>query len=158
MMTLPVLRVGHGSDLPLPVYETAGAAGLDLRAALEAGTSLTIAPGERVAVPTGIALQLPPDFEAQVRPRSGLALRHGITVLNAPGTIDSDFRGEISALLINLGSESVTVARGDRIAQLVVAPVVRAVLIEISVLRETRRGGGAFGSTGVSEPSQEIST
>lgn len=155
MVTVPVRRVGHGGDLPLPAYETAGAAGLDLRAAIEAGTVLTLAPGARAAVPTGIAIQLPPGFEAQVRPRSGLAIRHGVTVLNAPGTIDSDFRGEVTVILINHGSESFTVSRGDRIAQMVIAPVVQATLVESTSLDETKRGTGAFGSTGVSDAAGE---
>jgi dUTP pyrophosphatase len=151
MVTIPVRRVGHGAGLPLPAYESAGAAGLDLRAALEEGGTLVMAPGERIAVPTGLALQLPAGFEAQVRPRSGLAFRHGITVLNSPGTVDSDFRGEVTAILINLGQEPFTIRRGDRIAQLVIAPVMRANLIETTVLDETARGAGGFGSTGVSD-------
>jgi dUTP pyrophosphatase len=151
MVTIPVRRVGHGAELPLPAYESAGAAGLDLRAALEEGSTLVMAPGERIAVPTGLALQLPAGFEAQVRPRSGLALRHGITLLNAPGTVDSDYRGEVTAILINLGQEPFTIRRGDRIAQLVIAPVTQADLVETTVLDETARGAGGFGSTGVSD-------
>ena len=151
MVTIPVRRVGHGAELPLPAYESAGAAGLDLRAALEEGGALVIAPGERIAVPTGLALQLPAGFEAQVRPRSGLALRHGITLLNAPGTVDSDYRGEVTAILINLGQEPFTIRRGDRIAQLVIAPVTQANLVETTILDETARGAGGFGSTGVSD-------
>lgn len=151
MVTVPVCRVGHGLDLPLPAYETKGAAGLDLRAALADGDPLVIAPGERKAVPTGLAMQLPAGLEAQVRPRSGLALRHGVTVLNAPGTVDSDFRGEITAILINLGQEPFTITRGDRIAQLVIAPVAQALLQETHRLDETARGPGGFGSTGVSD-------
>ena len=150
MVTVPVRRVGHGVDLPLPAYETKGAAGLDLRAALMKGGALVIAPGERRAVPTGLSVQLPAGFEAQVRPRSGLAFRHGITVLNSPGTVDSDFRGEITAILINLGQEPFTIERGDRIAQLVIAPVTQALLHEMTLLDETARGAGAFGSTGIS--------
>jgi len=150
MVTVPVRRVGHGIDLPLPAYETKGAAGLDLRAALAEGGALVIAPGERRAVPTGLAVQLPAGFEAQVRPRSGLAFRHGITVLNSPGTVDSDFRGEITVILINLGQEPFMIERGDRIAQLVIAPVTQALLKETALLDETARGAGAFGSTGVS--------
>lgn len=150
MVTVPVRRVGHGIDLPLPAYETKGAAGLDLRAALAEGGTLVIAPGERRAVPTGLAVQLPAGFEAQVRPRSGLAFRHGITVLNSPGTVDSDFRGEITVILINLGQEPFMIERGDRIAQLVIAPVTQALLKETALLDETPRGAGAFGSTGVS--------
>lgn len=149
MVTIPVRRVGHGLGLPLPAYETAGAAGLDLRAALGEGEALVIAPGQRRAVPTGLALQLPVGFEAQVRPRSGLALRHGVTVLNAPGTVDSDFRGEITAILVNLGEVSFTIRHGDRIAQLVIAPVTQALLAETDSLDDTARGAGAFGSTGI---------
>ena len=149
MVTIPVRRVGHGLGLPLPAYETAGAAGLDLRAALGEGEALVIAPGERRAVPTGLAIQLPVGFEAQVRPRSGLAFRHGVTVLNAPGTVDSDFRGEITAILVNLGDVSFTIQRGDRIAQLVIAPVTQALLTETDCLDDTARGAGAFGSTGI---------
>lgn len=148
-VTVAVRRVAHGHDLPLPAYESAGAAGLDLRAALPAERTLSIARGERALIPTGIALQLPPGYEAQVRPRSGLALRHGVTVLNAPGTVDSDYRGEISVVLINHGTEAFSVARGDRIAQLVVAPVVHATLVETVTLDETARGAGSYGSTGV---------
>ena len=149
MTTVPILRVGHGTDLPLPAYESAGAAGLDLRAALAADATIEIAPGARVAVPTGIALQLPAGFEAQVRPRSGLAFRHGVTVLNAPGTVDSDFRGEVTAILINLGEEPFTIRRGDRIAQMIIAPVTQAVLVEVQALSETARGADGFGSTGI---------
>ncbi len=151
MVTVPVLRVGHGGDLPLPAYESAGAAGLDLRAALPEGDTLVIAPGARAAVPTGLALQLPEGFEAQVRPRSGLAFRHGVTVLNAPGTVDSDYRGEVTAILINLGSEPFAIARGDRIAQMVIAPVTQAILVETTALDATQRGAGGFGSTGTSD-------
>jgi dUTP pyrophosphatase len=136
----------HGSGLPLPAYATADAAGVDLAAALEA--PLTLAPGERKDVPTGIALALPAGWEGQVRPRSGLALRHGITILNSPGTIDADYRGEIHIILANLGSVPVTIARGERIAQLVIAPVSRAVWEEVADLPVTRRGSGGFGSTG----------
>jgi dUTP pyrophosphatase len=149
MVTLPVKRVGHGRDLPLPAYESAGAAGLDLRAALPEGETLVLAPGSHAAVPTGLALELPLGFEAQVRPRSGLAFRHGVTVLNAPGTVDSDFRGEVTAILINHGQEPFTIRRGDRIAQMVIAPVMQARLIEADSLGDTARGAGGFGSTGV---------
>jgi dUTP pyrophosphatase len=148
MVTVLLQRLPHGADLPLPAYETAGAAGLDLRAAI-AG-SVTLAPGERVLVPSGLAMQLPEGFEGQIRPRSGLALRHGVTVLNAPGTVDSDYRGEVSVVLINHGSESFTVTRGDRIAQLVIAPVSHARLSEVATLGDTARGAGGYGSTGVS--------
>ena len=136
----------HGSGLPLPAYATADAAGVDLAAALEA--PLTLAPGERKDVPTGIALALPAGWEGQVRPRSGLALRHGITVLNSPGTIDADYRGEIRVILANLGGAPVTIARGERIAQLVIAPVSRAEWQVVSELPGTARGAGGFGSTG----------
>jgi dUTP pyrophosphatase len=157
MVTVPLRRVGHGAGLPLPAYQTPGAAGLDLHAALPEGETATLAPGARAAIPTGIAIQLPPGYEAQVRPRSGLALRHGVTVLNAPGTVDSDFRGEVTVILVNLGSESFSVSRGDRIAQLVVSAVTQAVLVETTALDETGRGTGAFGSTGVSGTPRETS-
>jgi dUTP pyrophosphatase len=143
-----IQRLPHGHDLPLPSYQSAHAAGLDLLAALPNEAPLTIAPGARALVPTGIAMALPTNFEAQVRPRSGLAMRHGLTVLNTPGTIDADYRGEIQVLLVNLGSESVIVTRGMRIAQLVIAPVARAALRESAELDETGRGLGGFGSTG----------
>jgi dUTP pyrophosphatase len=143
-----VLRLAHGADLPLPSYQSAHAAGLDLLAAVPADAPVTLAPGARALVPTGIALALPPDCEAQVRPRSGLAARHGVTVLNAPGTIDADYRGEVQVILINHGNEPVTISRGMRIAQMVVAPVVRVHLIEKSSLDDTTRGEGGFGSTG----------
>ncbi len=148
MVTVLLQRLPHGADLPLPAYETAGAAGLDLRAAI--AEPLTLAPGARALIPTGLSMQLPGGFEGQVRPRSGLALRHGVTVLNAPGTVDSDYRGEVSVVLINHGSESFTVTRGDRIAQLVIAPVSHARLSEVATLGETARGAGGYGSTGVS--------
>lgn len=139
-----VQRLAHGQDLPLPAYETAGAAGMDLRAA----EAFVLQPGERALVPTGLAIALPQGFEAQVRPRSGLAVKAGITVLNAPGTIDWDYRGEIKVPLINLGQAAFTVARGDRIAQMVVAPVARAVLMLAETLDQTARGAGGFGSSG----------
>jgi dUTP pyrophosphatase len=141
-------RLVHGRDLPLPTYQSAHAAGLDLLAAVPTETPLMIAPRARALVPTGIAIALPDGYEAQVRPRSGLAARNGLTVLNAPGTIDADYRGEVQVLLINLGDESVAITRGMRIAQLVVAPVVRGRLLEVAVLDETARGSGGFGSTG----------
>ncbi len=147
MVTVALQRLPHGADLPLPAYETAGAAGLDLRAAI--GEPLQLAPGERALVPTGLAMQLPEGFEGQVRPRSGLAVKHGITVLNAPGTVDSDYRGEVKVPLINLGQEPFAIARGDRIAQLVIAPVTHAVLAEVAILDPTQRGAGGFGSTGI---------
>jgi len=146
--TVHVLRLAHGADLPLPSYQSAQAAGLDLLAAVPAGASVTLAPGARALVPTGIALALPPDHEAQVRPRSGLAAKHGVTVLNAPGTIDADYRGEVQVIMINHGNEPVTISRGMRIAQMVVAPVVRVHLTETSSLDDTTRGEGGFGSTG----------
>jgi len=143
-----IMRLAHGNDLPLPSYHSALAAGLDLTAAVPAETPLAIAPGSRALVPTGIAIALPAGTEAQVRPRSGLAARHGLTVLNSPGTIDADYRGEIQVLLVNLGGESVNVTRGLRIAQLVIAPVTQAHLHEVASLDETQRGSGGFGSTG----------
>jgi dUTP diphosphatase len=136
----------HGDGLPLPAYATPGSAGVDLTAALDA--PLELRPGARAAVPTGIALALPEGFEAQVRPRSGLALKHGLAVLNSPGTIDADYRGEIRVILANLGSEPVTIARGERIAQLVVAPVSRVAFERVATLPATARGEGGFGSTG----------
>ena len=146
-VSVRITRLPHGADLPLPAYETAGAAGMDLRAAI--GEYVTLAPGERTAVPTGIAIALPAGYEAQVRARSGLARRHGIAMVNAPGTVDSDYRGELQVLLINLGQEPFTLTRGDRIAQMVVAPVARASFVEVDTLDETARGAGGFGSTGV---------
>ncbi|MCK0197079.1 dUTP diphosphatase [Ancylobacter sp. 6x-1] len=148
-LSVPVMRLPHGADLPLPAYATAGAAGLDLIAALPEDAPLTLDPLARAAVPTGIALALPDGFEAQVRPRSGLALKHGVTVLNAPGTVDADYRGEVKVLLVNLGSEPVTFTRGQRIAQLVVAPVTVIQLTETGDLEKTTRGDGGFGSTGL---------
>jgi dUTP pyrophosphatase len=146
--TVHILRLTHGADLPLPSYQSAQAAGLDLLAAVPVDAPLTLAPGARALVPTGIAIALPADCEAQVRPRSGLAAKHGVTVLNAPGTIDADYRGEVQVIMINHGSEPVVISRGMRIAQMIVAPVVRAHLIERTSLDETPRGEGGFGSTG----------
>ena len=143
-----IMRLPHAAELPLPAYETAGAAGMDLRAALAEDTPLTLAAGERALVPSGIAIALPEGFEAQVRPRSGLALKHGITCLNSPGTIDADYRGEIGVILVNLGQQPFVVRRGMRIAQLVIAPVTRAEWLEVETLDATPRGGGGFGSTG----------
>ncbi len=137
----------HAEPLPLPRYQTEGAAGLDLLADIEG--EWTLAPMERRAVPTGLAIAIPAGFEAQVRPRSGLALRHGVTCLNSPGTIDSDYRGEVQVILANLSGTPFSLRRGERIAQLVVAPVVRAALVEVEVLPTTTRGSGGFGSTGV---------
>ena len=136
----------HGKDLPLPRYATDGAAGMDIAAAVE--TALELAPGERAALPTGFCLAIPRGYEIQVRPRSGLAIRHGVTVANAPGTIDSDYRGEVKVLLINLGQESFTINRGDRIAQMVVAAVTKAGFTPVDQLDATERGAGGFGSTG----------
>lgn len=141
-----ISRLPHGRDLPLPAYATAGAAGCDLHAAVEA--PLEIPPGGRALVPTGIAIALPEGAEAQVRPRSGLALRHGVTCLNSPGTIDADYRGEVGVILANLGDAPFVVARGMRIAQLVVAPVARVAWDEVAELPATLRGAGGFGSTG----------
>ncbi|MHC5655746.1 dUTP diphosphatase [Stappia sp.] len=147
-MTVPVQvrRLPHGADLPLPSYQSDEAAGMDLLAAVDA--PVKIVPGARALVPTGIAIALPPRTEAQVRPRSGLASRNGVTVLNTPGTIDPDYRGEIKVILINLGHETFVVERGDRIAQMIVAPVSRAELTEVEALDDTARGTGGFGSTG----------
>lgn len=144
-ISIPILRLPHGEDLPLPAYATNGAAGMDVVAAED----LTLAPGARHAVATGFATAIPEGYEVQVRPRSGLALKHGITCLNTPGTIDSDYRGEVKVILANLGQEPFEIKRGDRIAQLVPAPVQRAVLSEVASLEETARGAGGFGSTGV---------
>ena len=146
--TVEIMRLPHGEGLPLPSYQSALAAGLDLIAALPADAPLTLDPGARALVPSGIAIALPPGFEAQVRPRSGLAVRHGLTVLNTPGTIDADYRGEVLVLLVNLGREPVTLTRGMRMAQLVVAAVGRADIREVTTLKSTERGGGGFGSTG----------
>lgn len=157
-MTGPVLsaqvevkRLPHAADLPLPAYATKDAAGADLVAAIVG--DLSIAPGEWKPVPTGLQIALPQGFEAQVRPRSGLAARHGLTVLNAPGTIDADYRGEVMVLLVNLGGAPVTLKRGDRIAQMVIAPVMRARFREAETLDDTARGAGGFGSTGISSKS-----
>jgi dUTP pyrophosphatase len=145
---VPILRLPHAADLPLPAYETAQAAGMDLRAAVPEDEPLVLRPGARAAVPTGLAFALPADFEAQVRPRSGLALKAGVTCLNTPGTIDADYRGEVKVILVNLGEEDFTIRRGERIAQLVVAPVVQASWTEVDSLDETSRGANGFGSTG----------
>jgi dUTP pyrophosphatase len=144
MIEVRILRLAHGADLPLPTYETAGAAGMDLRAA----DALVIQPGSRALVPTGLAIALPQGFEAQVRPRSGLAVKHGVTVLNSPGTIDSDYRGEVKVPLINHGEAEFRIARGDRIAQMVIAPVTQAGWTEVDSLDDTGRGAGGFGSSG----------
>ncbi len=141
-----VKRLPHGTGLPLPAYATADAAGMDLVAAV--AEPVTLAPGKRALVPTGLSIALPAGFEAQVRPRSGLALKHGVTVLNAPGTVDADYRGEVGVILINHGDAPFTIARGDRIAQMVIAPVTVATLSETDTLPSTARGAGGFGSTG----------
>ena len=146
---MPFLRLPHAGGLEVPAYATAGAAGLDLRAARAQGDVIVLAPGERAAVPTGIALALPEGYEGQVRPRSGLALRHGVTCLNAPGTIDSDYRGEITVILVNLGQVPVTLRRGERIAQLVIQAYVQAALEEVRELSPSLRGSGGFGSSGM---------
>jgi len=150
-MSQPVIQVKilpHGQGLELPAYESATAAGMDVRAALEADAPLTLAPGAYAIVPTGLAMALPSDYEAQIRPRSGLAAKHGVTVLNTPGTIDSDYRGEVKVILINHGTEPFIINRGERIAQMVIAPVVQAVCETVTELDETARGEGGFGSTG----------
>jgi dUTP pyrophosphatase len=147
-VTIEVLRLPHAEGLELPAYQSTGAAGLDLVAAVPEDGPMELAPGARKLVPTGLVLQIPEGYEVQVRPRSGLAIRHGITLLNSPGTIDSDYRGEVMVMLINLGTETVTIERGERIAQIIVAPVVQATLVEVKAVSETARGAGGFGSTG----------
>jgi dUTP pyrophosphatase len=142
------MRLPHARNLPLPAYQTVLAAGLDLTAALPADAPITLMPGAYEMVPTGFAIALPEGFEAQVRPRSGLAAKHGVTVLNSPGTIDADYRGEIQVILINHGAESVEISRGMRIAQIVVATITRATFTEVDSLDQTTRGNGGFGSTG----------
>jgi dUTP pyrophosphatase len=144
-----IMRLPHGRDLPLPQYQSALAAGLDLLAAVPDDAPVTIAPGGRAAIPTGIAIAVPPGSEGQVRPRSGLAARHGITVLNSPGTIDADYRGEIQVILVNIGADSFVVQRGMRVAQLVIAPIQHAKLVESSSLDSTERAAGGLGSTGM---------
>lgn len=150
-ISVDVKRLPHGADLPLPAYATADSAGLDLLAAVEDDT--TLAPGKRMLVPTGLAIALPPGYEAQVRPRSGLALKNGITVLNSPGTVDADYRGEVGVILANLGDAPFVVTRGMRIAQMVVAPVTRLAWTEVDALPDSARGAGGFGSTGTSTDS-----
>jgi dUTP pyrophosphatase len=145
-VTINVVRLTHGADLALPTYATIDSAGMDLMSA-EPG-DVTLEPGARAMIATGLAMQLPSGFEAQIRPRSGLAAKHGITVLNSPGTIDADYRGEVKVILINLGDAPVTLARGERIAQMVIAPVTQATWQEVSTLEDTARGAGGFGSTG----------
>ena len=148
MTTLRILRLPHAGDLALPAYETAGSAGMDLRAAVPEDAPVTLEPGARALIPTGLKIALETGWEAQVRPRSGLALKHGLTCLNAPGTIDSDYRGEVGVILVNLGREPFVVRRGERIAQMVVAAVAQASVVEVEDLDETARGTGGFGSTG----------
>lgn len=146
---LRIVRLPHAADLPLPAHQSAHAAGLDLLAAVPADAPIEIAPGGRALVPTGIAVALPPGNEGQIRPRSGLAIRHGVTVLNSPGTIDADYRGELQVILVNLGTESFVIRRGMRIAQIVIAPIQQARLVECTSLDATEREGAGFGSTGV---------
>jgi len=143
-----IMRLPHGADLPLPEYHSALAAGLDLVAAVPADAPVEIAPGGRALIPTGIAIALPPGHEGQVRPRSGLAMRHGITVLNSPGTVDADYRGELQIILVNLGTELFVIHRGMRIAQIVITPMRQAILVETDNLDSTKRSSGGFGSTG----------
>lgn len=143
-----IMRLPHAADLPLPAYQSEHAAGLDLVAAVPAGAPLILAPGQRAAIPTGIVIAIPPGAEGQVRPRSGLALRHGVTVLNSPGTVDADYRGEVHVILANFGPDPFQVERGARIAQLVLAATLQAVICEVANLDETTRGVGGFGSTG----------
>lgn len=153
MSPAPTIRLAwlpHGEGLDLPAYETMQAAGMDIRAAVSSDAPVVLEVGARALIETGFAMALPPGFEAQVRPRSGLAIKHGITCLNTPGTIDADYRGEIKVILINLGEDPFTISRGDRIAQMVVAPVVQAEIMQADVLDNTGRGSGGFGSTGKS--------
>jgi dUTP pyrophosphatase len=147
-VTIEIRQLPHGQGLALPAYQSAHAAGLDLLAAVPDAAPIILAPGKHALVPTGLAIALPPGYEAQVRPRSGLAARYSVTVLNAPGTIDADYRGEIGVLLINHGDAPFSIRRGERIAQMVIAPVARAELVPAASLSETDRGGGGFGSTG----------
>ena len=146
---LSLVRLPHGEGIELPAYETSGAAGMDLRAAVAADAPLTLAPGKRALVPTGFIFEIPHGFEAQIRPRSGLAIKNGITCLNSPGTVDSDYRGEVKVILANLGEEPFVIERGMRIAQMVIAPVTQVAVREGAEASETTRGAGGFGSTGV---------
>jgi len=148
MTTVRIERLPHSDGLPLPAYETLGSAGMDLRAAVAENMPLMLAPGARALVPTGLKIALEPGYEAQVRPRSGLALKHGVTCLNSPGTVDSDYRGEVGVILINHGQEPFVIRRGERIAQMVIAQHEQARMFEVDVLDETARGAGGFGSTG----------
>lgn len=143
-----VHQLPHGADLLLPIYQTDGAAGLDLLAAVPRSAPLLLLPGRYEMVPTGLTIALPPGYEAQIRPRSGLAAKYGVTVLNSPGTVDADYRGEINVLLINHGEQVFSIRRGERIAQMVIAPVVQAALVQVATLSSTDRGAGGFGSTG----------
>jgi dUTP pyrophosphatase len=147
-VTVELQRLPHAEGLPLPAYQTNDAAGLDLMAAVAENEPLTLASGQYALVPTGLAIALPPGYEAQVRPRSGLAAKHGLTVLNSPGTIDADYRGEIKVILINHGPTAFVIKRGERIAQMVIAPMVQAALVPVATLSPTDRGAGGFGSTG----------
>lgn len=145
---IPIVRLAHAEGIPLPAYESADAAGMDLRAAVPEDAPMVLKPMQREAVPTGLTMAIPRGFEGQVRPRSGLAFKAGITCLNSPGTIDADYRGEVKVILINLGAEDFTIRRGERIAQLLISPVVQARWAEVQSLDETARGAGGFGSTG----------
>lgn len=147
-VTIQVTPLPHFEGLALPAYETALSAGMDLRAAVPEGAPMTLKPGERALVPTGLTIALPAGFEAQIRPRSGLAFKHGVTCLNTPGTIDADYRGEVKVLLINLGQEPFAIGRGERIAQMVIAPVTQGAWDVVAALSDTARGAGGFGSTG----------
>ena len=147
-----LMRLPHAEGLPLPAYQSSEAAGLDIVAALPEDEPVILPPAGRALIPTGLVLELPAGFEGQVRPRSGLAARHGVTVLNSPGTVDSDYRGEVQVILVNLGQTAFKIARGERIAQLVIAPVIRASLVEARRLKPTARGAGGFGSTGTATP------
>jgi len=148
MDPIRIVRLAHADGLPLPAYETGGAAGMDLRAAVPDEMPFVLASGDRAAIPTGLAIALPPGYEAQVRPRSGLALKSGVAPLNTPGTIDADYRGEVKVILMNHSREPFVVRRGDRIAQIVIAPVIQATWAVVDTLDETARGAGGFGSTG----------
>jgi dUTP pyrophosphatase len=147
-LTVRLRRLPHAEGLPLPIYETTGSAGMDLRAAVAEDAPLTLQPGARALIPIGFSIGLPEGYEAQVRPRSGLALKHGVTCLNSPGTIDSDYRGEVGVILINHGAEPFVIRRGERIAQMIISPVAQSSWIEVETLDETTRGAGGFGSTG----------
>ena len=149
MTSLKIVRLPHSEGLDLPAYETKDAAGIDLRAAVSDDAPLALLPGERILAPTGLVMEIPSGFEGQIRPRSGLAFKNGITCLNTPGTIDADYRGEVMVLLINLGTDKFVVERGMRIAQMVIAPVHQVAIVEASLANETERGSGGFGSTGV---------